>query len=384
MSKTFEEELKQVFKENRNENIPNEIQLVINKTLENLKSNTYKRRFLLKIISGCAILILTCGMVFAKDIKNLVSNIFQYNFNGNQGIQVAVDKGYVQNVNMDYIENNNIKFKIDYVTMDDSNLALNFNFLLDENAEGFKGISFYNMKIFDDEDNVIYTEEEQYPNEGIALGIGITKPIYVNGNNLIESFLIESDRFPKTKYLRITFDKIILYNENNGKPITKEMNGNFDITVELDEKFYNRETQIYNIKTENGIDNIGLSKVYLTDTSLNFIIDNSTLNELSIELKDENGKVLYNGEKIYLREINDETNRKIAKIDITKYEKLDKIIQLTIKAKCVSKDSKDVYLYNYQSENNRTYNVENIEKNSNYENNNNCMITVNYILKNEN
>ena len=92
MSKTFEEELKQVFKENRNENIPNEIQLVINKTLENLKSNTYKRRFLLKIISGCAILILTCGMVFAKDIKNLVSNIFQYNFNGNQGIQVAVDK----------------------------------------------------------------------------------------------------------------------------------------------------------------------------------------------------------------------------------------------------------------------------------------------------
>lgn len=385
MNNSLDEQLKSIFNKNRNTELPEKTKITIKHTLINLKKekSKCKKQIIFRMTACCAICLLGCGLVFAKEIKNFVQDIFNYDVQGTQGVQIAADKGYIQNIDMEYIESNNTKFKIDYVTMDDTTLALNFNFLLDQNADKFRGLSFYNMKIYDDLGNIIYTEEENFPNEGISLGIGISKPIFVSGNNLVESFLIESDRFPKTKTLRITFDKITLYNENMGNPIIKEINGDFDITIQLDEKFYNRETQIYNIEAVTNAEKIELSNVFLTNTSLNFIIDNTALNELSMELKDENGNILYNIENIYLKEINDESHRKIAKIDITKYEKLGKSLQLTIKAKDNSESSRDIYLYNYTSENDRIYDIEKIEKNLNYENDSSYIIAK-YILKSEN
>lgn len=340
-----------------------------------------KKRIINKIVACFAIFIVGCSIVFAKEIKNLAQNIFKYDIQGTQGVQVAVDKGYVQNVDMEYIEVNNTKFKIDYVTMDDTNLALNFNFLLDVNAEGFKGISFYNMKIYDDSGNIIYTEEEKYPNEGISLGIGIVKPVYINENNLIQSFLIESDRFPKTKNLRITFDKITLYNENNGNPITKEINGNFDIMVELDEKFYNRKTIMYNIEWAEGNKEIGLEKVFLTDTSFNIIVNNPMLNKISVELKDENGEEIYSQQDVFLMEINDNSGKKIAKLDTTKYNIGNCNIELTIRGDCIGEKTNDIYLYNYQTEEDGSYDISKITKNAQNGENNINTITAKYILK---
>ena len=362
MNRNLDEQLHTMFKEHRNCELPEDIQITIDATLDNIKNSSRKKYLFSKILAGCAIFLFAFTVVFAKDIKNLANNIFNYQFNGNQGIQKAVDKGYIQNIDMDYIETNNIKFKVDYVTMDDSILAINFNFLLDRDASEYKGISFYNMKIYDDSNNMIYTEEEKYPNDGISLGIGISKTIFINENNLVQSFLIESDRFPKNKIIRITFDKIILYNENKGKPITQQIDGNFDITVQLDEKFYNRETVNYNIKPMQTNNIIDLSKVFLTETSLNFVFNNSDLNKLSIDIKNENGLVIYHGDDIYLREINDNTNRKIAKIDITKYQEIPTNFELNIITENSTTTSKNIYLYEFENENQNVYNINEISK----------------------
>ena len=378
MNKNLDEQLYTIFKEHKTCDIPNDIKIVIDKTLNNIENNTRKKYFVSKILAGCAIFLLAFTVVFAKDIKNIANNIFNYEFNGNQGIQKAVDKGYIQNINMDYIETNNIKFKVDYVTMDDSILAINFNFLLDRDASEYRGVSFYNIKIYDDLNNIIYTEEEKYPNDGIALGIGISKTIYINENKLIQSFLIESDRFPKTKSIRITFEKITLYNENKGNPITQQIEGDFDITLQLDEKFYNRETINYNIKPMQNDNIINLNKVFLTDTSLNFILNNPDLNKLAIDIKDENGLVIYHGDDIYLREINDNTNKKIAKIDITKYEEIPNNFELIITAENTTNTSKNVYLYEYETDKQNVYNINEI---SNSAKNDNSVITVKFKLE---
>ena len=383
MMDSLDQQLEKIFKEHKNNDLPNKTKIVIENTLEDFEKSMYKnkKRIVYKIASCFAIFVVGCSIVFAKEIKNLAQNIFNYDNQGTQGVQVATDKGYIQNVDMEYIEADNTKFKIDYVTMDDTNLAINFNFLLDINAEGFKGISFYNMKIYDDSGNIIYTEEEKFPNEGISLGIGIVKPVYINGNNIIESFLIESDRFPKTKNLRITFDKITLYNENYGDPITKEINGDFDIMVELDEKFYNRKTITYNIESAEGNTEVGLEKAFLTDTSFNLIINNSKLNKISIELKEENGQTIYSQQDIFLNEINDNSGKKIAKLDTTKYNIYDYNIELTIAGDYIDEKTHDIYLYNYQADESGSYDISKITKNLQDGENSTNTITAKYILK---
>ena len=41
-------------------------------------------------------------------------------------MDTAVENGYVQNVDMDFIEDNNLGVKVDYVLMDDHNLNISF------------------------------------------------------------------------------------------------------------------------------------------------------------------------------------------------------------------------------------------------------------------
>ena len=353
MKISFDEQIKQIFKKNRKNKLPKETELIINNTLESLRKDKFvnRKQIMYKIAACFMVCLIGCGIVYAKEIKNLAQNIFKYDVKGTQGVQVATDKGYVQNVDMEYIESNNVKFKIDYVTMDDTNLALNFNFMLDVNAEGFNGISIYDMKIYDDNNNMIYTDEEKFPNESIALGGGIHKTVFISGNNVVQSFLIESDRFPKTKTLRITFDKITLYNENKGNPITKELNGKFDITVNLDEKFYNRKTIEYDIEDKENEDYFGLKRAFLTDTSFNIIINHPKSNRVSIEIKDTDGKILYSEKNRYLMKTNDNTDNKILKIDITKYDKLSDIMELTIIENSSNEESENIYLYNQENQN---------------------------------
>ena len=62
-----------------------------------------KRKFINKklVIAACACLVLTTGFVFAKDIEVYVRSLFT---NTNKAIEDAVENGYVQKEDNEYVE----------------------------------------------------------------------------------------------------------------------------------------------------------------------------------------------------------------------------------------------------------------------------------------
>ena len=85
MNRNLDEQLHTMFKEHRNCELPEDIQITIDATLDNIKNSSRKKYLFSKILAGCAIFLFAFTVVFAKDIKNLANNIFNYQFNGNQG-----------------------------------------------------------------------------------------------------------------------------------------------------------------------------------------------------------------------------------------------------------------------------------------------------------
>lgn len=82
------------------------------------KANLYKVAmifFTLTIISSGA---------FAMDIGNWLSQIFS---NTDESMQIAVENGYVQNVEMDYVENQGIAIKVNSLVIDDNKINIVFD-----------------------------------------------------------------------------------------------------------------------------------------------------------------------------------------------------------------------------------------------------------------
>ena len=72
--------------------------------------------------------IMTTSIVFAKDIVNFINKIFT---NSTKGIDVAVENGYLQNVDMDFVFDNNIGIKTNNLIIDENNLDVSFIYYTD-------------------------------------------------------------------------------------------------------------------------------------------------------------------------------------------------------------------------------------------------------------
>lgn len=70
-------------------------------------------------------MVLSTGVVFAKDINNYFSNLFN---NSNKAIDVAVENGYVQQIDTGYTYDKDIGIKVENLVLDDLNLDISFNF----------------------------------------------------------------------------------------------------------------------------------------------------------------------------------------------------------------------------------------------------------------
>ena len=86
------------------------------------KKNIKNKKIYRYIVAIASCIILVFGSVFAKDI---VKNIKSF-FNMNEGIDTAIKNNYIEEINMEYINSNKTKLKIDYMLMDDYNLNLSF------------------------------------------------------------------------------------------------------------------------------------------------------------------------------------------------------------------------------------------------------------------
>lgn len=286
-----------------NEYVPDIITNGIENAINN-KNKKYKIFLLIRkfIITVIGLFTITSGIVFAKDIKTFVNNLIENIYgNYNEGITTAIDNGYSQDIDMKYIESNNIKVKVNQITMDDYNLGIIFNVEINpkELFEDLYNVQLKNILIMDENNNVIFAEYENQEEfvkycEGNNLdkgtyGIGYANCgangsiLNIQNNNIVYSFYTTSEKFPQSKKLTIKFDKIYLLNnkifdEVNNKKVDNRIatiEGNWHIDIDLGKMSSDRESIDY-IATNINDNNTIVTKASLSMTNMKLeLITNS-------------------------------------------------------------------------------------------------------------
>lgn len=280
---------------NQDENIPLSTENAIKNAFNDKhKSNSTALIMFKKVaVFILAIGIITTTTVYAKDIVNFITNIFTDN---NRGIDTAIDNGYVQNVDMDYIICNDVGVKVDYLLMDDKNLNISFVYkYFGEEAE-VESLNFGNLLINDENNNYLCALSE---NDSYVTGVkvfGTTSKLnygqkFIDSTTVKEQLLVTSKSFPNSKILSIQINQFIFV--MNG--ITKHIDGNWSFSINLDNNIATRSTYEYSSTESIYVNTISTS---LTDTALsielklNVSFDESILyTRNAIILKDENNNV---------------------------------------------------------------------------------------------
>lgn len=275
--------------DSKNEDIP----LSTQKAIENAFKDTHNEKSTTVImLKRVAIFILSLGIitattVYAKDIVNFITSIFT---NSNPGIDKAVDNGYAQNVDMDFIEYNDVGVKVDYVLMDDKNLDISFVYEYLGETTNIKELKYANLSIKDEQNNVIcYVSEDTTNTNVIDFSIDSTKEQqFINDTTIRDSLLVTSEKFLKSQKLYIEISKITLTLNDE----TKYINGSWNFSINLDDNFVTRNSYEYSSTNSSYIDNIVTSlntTSLLIDMHLNTLFDEATLyTRNAISLTDEN------------------------------------------------------------------------------------------------
>lgn len=240
------------------------------------KKHTIHSNIIIKFISLIsAFIAVTAGVVFAKDISKWINNIFNPETISQGVIQMAED-GYIQNTDMNFIEDNGISIKVDSILMDDYNLDIVFEVKTEENIEPTYNIEISDLIISDENNNLIYCSYDRadlyedfckkhniefsnknmnnnYTNEGYQ-----TEVIERTDNSVKFLYKMYSTGYPKSKKLIFDFKNInIISNHENimNNRVSQNLKGKWSIEVDLLEAFYNRKNLIYSVKDKSDKNN---------------------------------------------------------------------------------------------------------------------------------
>lgn len=299
--------------------VPQSTQKMAQKVIRKLKFQNNLKKLSKVAVIFITVGIMTTGVVFAKDIVNFITSLFT---NSTPAIDTAIENGYVQNVDMDYVYSNDIGVKIEQIVFDNFNLDISFAYKSSEK----------NINTIEVEDYAILTENDDliYNNNNIIID-KIPLAHYIVRNNstekvspekYIESVLFNFDNeIQNFNYLHFSLSKLkIIENDNT----IKRINGNWDFQVELANNMKKDTNILYDIDSKDYIESFS-SKMTETglviEIKLNFPIQleqfknaNSCIleNEISenfepylIEISaDEEIKIYYNNISKYSDDIN--------------------------------------------------------------------------------
>lgn len=231
--------------------IPLKVKHRIDYTLKNKNKPNWRIEFMKKRVIGaiCATFVLVSGVVFANDIKVAIQSLFSGN--ASDGVDTAVNHGYVADVKTEVQNADGINISVDSFIMDDYNFAMNFNITLDSkySMEEFEGIQFEDLKIVDETGKTVFITHP-YDKELAYKGAYSFVSKKTGENNLTLSLVATGnpEAFPKSKHLTVEFTKL------STRQSTYQ--GNWIFEVDVPEEFYTRETVIYKVKScnEEGID----------------------------------------------------------------------------------------------------------------------------------
>lgn len=233
--------------------------------IQNLKTNLNqkvaekeKRRYNLSKVAAIFItLTLVSTGAFAKDIGNWFAKIFS---NVDESVQVAVEHGFVQNVDMDYIEHDGIAIKVNSLIIDDNKI----NIVFDVKGEIDGDIAIKDFKLTgDSEEYGIYDSDID--------GSSYEREIRVLDKNnrllIIEIVNIES-YIALLNNISINLNGIFVMNKDNNV-LENNNKWKFDLDI-TNEHYKNLKVCKYEIK-ENEF--VNLSEIKVSNTGANLKIN---------------------------------------------------------------------------------------------------------------
>lgn len=231
---------------------------------ENMSKRKINKRFFSSIAAACFIVLTITGTVFAKDIGNFVRGLFGPS--ASEGVDIAIDNGYVAKVNTEYQNSNGIEMKVESFLLDDYNFDINFIVKVaeDYNIDEFERADFTDLVIKNENGDFVFntgmdiqgkTEEqikEMYGGKEPYMG-GYSfhkEKISDNEFRLVLTASGSSIPFPKSNKLIIDLSEIDTWewvDENfleAGKN-EKIYEGNWHFEIDVPEEQSNREEITY-------------------------------------------------------------------------------------------------------------------------------------------
>ncbi len=214
------------------------------------------KKNVIKIVTVASMLfVCITGVAFAKDIGNLIKKVFGPNTSN--GVDTAVENGYISNVKTQVEEANGIEISVDSIIMDDFNFAINFKMSLNEkyNVDEFEHkTDFVDLNVVDEENNIVFTTSHKSTDDTIeylgSYGI-ISKKIGEKDLQISLSATGNPKLFPKSKHLKINFSKIRIGQWKEDEILEKIYEGKWNFEIDVPKEFYTRETYTYKAKSCN-------------------------------------------------------------------------------------------------------------------------------------
>lgn len=380
---------------------------------ENIEMKKNNKNNIFKIATvACCMLVLTTGVVFAKDI-------IKYFF-GDEVLDKAAESGYVGEINSNEIEeettlvNNNtgnvindidVSVKFDEFIMDDYTLSTNMTLKFDEKIndefelEKIQHLFIDNLIIIDNDKKILYSTASLVDFENICKEYGLNQQFSVWDENHYNckgsmnfrgydketgtakyTFGINpADKpFPKSKELTFIFNKIRLekFEEYTGQNIEAgeylksnsiTLTGNWNFKFEVPEKMYNRTRIEYKVTNVSNADfEVYEASVFDTGFSFGAIISNVEGNPFEYKtnkLRDdfETGKITLEEWQTKLKEIADSEEYKEYAKNVSEEEQVELLSRDYIKDWIYTeeelKKGKTTYLINSRGE---KFNVSNL------------------------
>ncbi len=272
----FDNEIRKIFK--KDIKLPDEFNSSVRKTVANLPDKKFKIPVFKTLATGFACLVFSAGIVFAKDISQRI-----YDFYGlGKGVETAMNEGYIAENKSEYtnstqketfsnedtgivIEDTETKVKVQDIVMDDFNLSativvdLSDKILEQIPAKDIWEMRFPDLIVSDEEGNVLFGIDQDALknffggeiNEEKVCSSGLNNFIKERGTSPVQAvynmYVEYSNHYPKSKKLNFKFTEIAISNSDETVYGDEEITvkGNWEVNVDLPEKFYNRESITY-------------------------------------------------------------------------------------------------------------------------------------------
>lgn len=299
------------------------------------KNNKFKIAKILSVV--CVCLVLTTGIVFAKDIEKFIKERFDLGLG--KGIDNAAENGYIESPEMDpvtsdtnverdlgeIIDNINTSVKIKDFLMDDYNLSVTFNFEFEEkvkdyiNFDNLHNIELSDLFVLDEENRIIYSAavgekrfnefckehelnykylefDDNYINNGLNwFPQRVSREL--NKAELVYNMYTDNE-YPRSKKLDFYFTEITIsediLDENRyvqGEEKTT-LKGKWELHVDVPEKMYKRTSEYYEvISTTNEELKVNTAKLLDTCFEIGITVDNLKRPEYPEEVQKEKDKM---------------------------------------------------------------------------------------------